>query len=381
MGDYIKLDLIIDKKKNKKLYYNNKYLDSYKKDLDNFLSTELSINNIDFAKKMLMNYELQANNNIEGLVDSLESIDEVVNSKGKIIDYKDRKRIINLYKGYKYILQGKSINKDNLRELYSLLSDDLLEKRDLNNMGAYYRKGPVYIIMGNRLDIDPIQGMPYKDLDFYMDNYFNYINKNNMNNDINNFIKSQIMHYYFVYVHPFFDVNGRTSRTVSMWYLLNSKNYPYIVFNRAISYAKSGYDKTINKCRDRGEVTLFLEYMLSQVLKELEKESLIQNININNCLNLSIEEEQIIEYFINMNGNLTAIDLIRKYNEYNFKVKPKIIYINKIEPLIDKGIFKIEGYTKKNICEDVPNMWLKLNSKYVNMDKKKLKYLKIDKYI
>ena len=41
------------------------------------------------------------------------------------------------------------------------------------------------------------------------------------------FIKSQIMHFYFVYIHPYFDINGRTARTTSLWHLLNEKAYPF----------------------------------------------------------------------------------------------------------------------------------------------------------
>ena len=57
------------------------------------------------------------------------------------------------------------------------------------------------------------------------------------------------------------------------------------------------------------------------------------------------------------------------------------MYKDKIEPLICKNIFRVDGYTKKYICEDVPNMWLKLNNKYIDIDKKKIKYLKLDRYI
>ena len=72
-----------------------------------------------------------------------------------------------------------------------------------------------------------------------MNQLFEFINNNELEEtEINKFIKSQIMHFYFVYIHPYFDVNGRTSRTVAMWYLLNNKNYPYIIFNRAIEFNK-----------------------------------------------------------------------------------------------------------------------------------------------
>ena len=379
MNKYIKLDLVIDKDKNKKLYYNDSYLNSYKGDLDNFFDRQVNMNNIGFAKKVMMGHEIKANNDIEGLVDGLDYIDSVINNN--ISNGDDRKRIINLYKGYKYILKNKDINKDSLCELYSILSDDLLCDRDRNNMGEYYREGPVYIYHENRLDVAPIECMPYSELDYYMNCFFDYVNSSDNNNEINNYIKSQIMHYYFVYIHPYFDVNGRTSRTVSMWYLLNNNNYPYIIFNRAISFAKNNYDNVINKCRNRGEVTLFIEYMLIQVLKELEKEYLISNINNNSGFNLDIDEEQMIEYFINMNGNLTVKDLARFYNSHNFKMSPRKLFDDKIEPLISKKIFLVDGYTKSYIYDDVPNMWIKLNNNNIDVDKKKFKYLRLDKYV
>ena len=382
MSKYKELELVIDKGKEQKLHYNEEYLESFKRDLDLFLNDDkIDINNMVFAKKMMMNQEIKANNNIEGIIDNLESIARVVKNNGCNVDEKERRRIINLYRGYKFILEGREINKDSLRELYSILSKDLLNEHDRTNMGKYYRKKPVYIIRKNRLDIEPYQGMAAKDLDYYMDMFFEYINSDNKDTDIDNYIKSQIMHYYFVYIHPYFDVNGRTSRTVSMWYLLNNNAYSYIIFNRAISFAKRKYEEAIINCRHRGDVTLFLKYMLIQVLKELEKDYLVSNISDNSGGNLTNELEQIIEYFINMNGNLTAKDLTKFYNYHNFKTKPRNIYKDKIEPLIDKKIFVVEGYTKSYIYDDVSNMWLKLNGDKIDIDKNKLKYLKIDKYI
>ena len=111
-------------------------------------------------------------------------------------------------------------------------------------MGDYYRNGPVYILKGICLTNDCFMGMDKDKIEYFMNQFFEFINSKDMeDSEIDIFIKSQVMHFYFVYIHPYFDVNGRTSRTVSMWYLLNNKNYPYVIFNRAISFAKSEYEK------------------------------------------------------------------------------------------------------------------------------------------
>lgn len=130
------------------------------------------------------------------------------------------------------------------------------------------------------------------------------------------------MHFYFVYIHPFYDVNGRTSRTLSMWYLLNNKSYPFVVFNRAISFRKKEYYKYIEHTKESGDLTLFLKYMLTQVERELEKEYLIMMLKRNSGVTLSHEECQTIQYLLSMKGsieegNLTVKDLATIYNHFN----------------------------------------------------------------
>ena len=66
-----------------------------------------------------------------------------------------------------------------------------------------------------------------------MEYYFAFFNAPTFSQTMTDqYVKSQILHFYFVYIHPYFDVNGRTSRTMALWHLLNSQAYPYIIFNR-----------------------------------------------------------------------------------------------------------------------------------------------------
>ena len=50
-----------------------------------------------------------------------------------------------------------------------------------------------------------------------------------------------------VYIHPYYDVNGRTARTLSLWYLLQKKTYPFVIFNRGISLSKGEYKHNVKK--------------------------------------------------------------------------------------------------------------------------------------
>lgn len=355
-----------------KIYYQDEYLKQYKNDLLEFLDGIDYMRTLGFAKSVMMSEEIQANNNIEGINDDLTEIDDAINSS--------KPRISNLYKGYKYILTHENINKESLKNLYAIISKDLLNEHDRTNMGEYYRGKPVYILRGSRLDVDPYLGMDADKIDYHMNNLFEYINTDENIDEIDNFIKSQVMHFYFVFIHPYFDMNGRTSRTVSMWYLLNHNAYPYIILNRAITFAKREYENKIIAGRCKGDITLFLRYMLVQVQKELEKEYVINSINRNLSFSLSKEESQMIEYFISNNNN-TIKDLVVTYNRYNAKKKLNDLVLERIDPLIDRDVFISLGDTKGYINSDRHNSHLALNGDLIDIDRGKVKYLNLNNFI
>ena len=198
---------------------NGSQLQPLKEELELFLEGEEQLNNRLFSKRVMFTHELKANNTVEGINDSVSLIEKVIKKASSITDEERRNRIINLYNGYKYILEGKDITEENVRELYSILSKDLLSMEDSKRMGEYYRTAPVYILKNGRLDGSMDFGIEAKDLSEYMKVFFDYVNNGEeMDRQTDYFIKSQIMHFYFVYIHPYFDMNGRTSRTIAMWY-------------------------------------------------------------------------------------------------------------------------------------------------------------------
>lgn len=380
MGKYQMLNL--ETENGNHIHLNNEVLKQYKDELLEFLNDEDYMKTLKFAKSVIMNQEIKSNNNIEGINDDLSIIDEIIKRKKSSLCLEDRKRIINLYKGYKYIFEHKNINKESLRQLYSILSDGILNEYDAKNMGDYYRNGPVYILKGICLTNDCFMGMDKDKIEYFMNQFFEFINSKDMeDSEIDIFIKSQVMHFYFVYIHPYFDVNGRTSRTVSMWYLLNNKNYPYVIFNRAISFAKSEYEKNIVKGRAYGDITLFLKYMLTSVEKELEKQYLIKQIIDKSGVNISSEENEMLEYLITIKGNTTVKDLAVMYNNYNMHQRPKVIFEEKILPLMDKSILVNKGYTKSFITSTMPNMNIGLNPDIIDVNPEKIKHLQIDRLI
>ena len=362
----------------KNIFINFESLEEKKESLDDFVSNEPLLNKSKFSKTDFPQ-EIKFNNAIEGIDDDVSDIEKVLSRSFMPVN-RDKTRIMNLYKGYKYILQHKDINKDNLRELYGILSNDLLKREDSKRMGKYYRNAPVYILRGNRLD-RYFNGVDVDHIDEYMNILFDYINNNDDKTDIDTFIKSQIIHCYCVYIHPYFDVNGRTSRTLAMWYLFNKKDLSYMTFNRSISFMKSKYEKSLIELREKGNMTPFLDYMLDAERLELEKEYIINNIEKNIGNKLTNEEYLTLEYLLSLNGRLTLLDLINMYNDFNSKKKKHIVLQDEINPLIEKEIIKPTFDTKHHIVDGIKNKRIILNGDMLDIDTKKIKLLRLDHYI
>ena len=353
-------------------------LKEIEEELELFLLEEDFMNTRDFSKKVMFNQEIKANNTVEGYNDSVSFIKKVIENASEEQNIEKRNRIINLYNGYQYILKGQDITEENVLKLYKILSKDLLEEYDLSHMGEKYRKAPVYILKSGRLDDSMDEGIPYKKIEEYMDSYFEFIDTFKVDDSqTEEFIKSQIMHFYFVYIHPFFDINGRSSRTIAMWYLLNKEVYPYIIFNRGINF-DSNYDRVIGTSITRLDITEFLKYMLINVKKELEKEYIIHNLDSQSERQWHTIDYQALNYFLALNGEKTVLDYATTYNRLNTKKNTKTIFENMLLPMIEDETLKITRTTKKNMFENVPNLVLELNKDKVNeINLEKVKRLKL----
>lgn len=230
--------------------------------------------NLHYNKTTLIKLRIE----IASLLKQLEDIN-VLDELTLTGNYETGKAKTNLIKGYNYILGYPQINKDSLKELYDILSDNLLDEESKKGMGDYYRKDGVFI-MEPTLNTDIFtasfdRGLSANQIEEKMNSLFEYINNDNDTDIIEKYIKSQIIHFYFVYIHPYYDVNGRTARTLSTWYLLQQKADNLIVFNKGIYKNESKNSYAAHRCRN-GNITYFLEFSLKVLKKELEEEIRMQ---------------------------------------------------------------------------------------------------------
>lgn len=374
---YEKLEYIKDEKE-RSFYIKREELIPLKQELEDFLKSESYMNTLDFSKKVMPVQEVKNNNHIEGYRDDVSSIEKIIENAKEITDDEKRNRVINLYKGYNYILKSPKINKENLKELYDILSKELLSKEDLSNMGPYYREKDVYIFYSSNLEVAPDKGADPKVVEPLMENYFNYLNKSSDIYSMTDYYeKAQIAHFYFIYIHPYFDINGRTARTSSMWYLLNNEAYPYIIFNRAIGNSKNTYYRQIRSSKANYNLTHFLKYLMVNVKKELEKEYVIQGIKANAKEPLTSIDITTILDILSMNGLLTLKDYATVYNGKNDKKRVTEIHDEMINPLLEKNIIQKVRTTNNMYTGEDNNYVFKLNTDNLDIDKSKIRRIKI----
>ena len=213
--------------------------------------------------------EVEGTLNIENIPTTHRHIAEIHKSE----NLTDQNDIIvkNMITAMKFIVENKpAFNKDNLRILYGILSKDCLSDELQLKKDAYYRDDKVYI--------GGFEGADWHIIDACMDSLFDFAN-DPQNIKEHEDLLPYICHYYILYVHPYFDYNGRTARMVSFWlnYIHKITFAPYFI-SEAINESKSDYYRAITDTRNtNNDLTYFLGYILetsiqySFIYKNLEE--------------------------------------------------------------------------------------------------------------
>ena len=275
--------------------------------------------------------------------------------------------IKNMKAGIDFVNELPEFNKENLFKLYSLLSNDCLDDDDKLRPGEYYRYDSV--------EISRYHGCPHQMVEECMDSLFAFVNDvlngKYVLDDIFAMLP-HICHYYVIYIHPYFDYNGRTARMVSYWvYLLSGFNtFPPIV-SEAIDQTKNKYYQAIENSRDsHNDITYFLKYLfnvsndyvlcyqnLSYMEKALKNKAItLTDTELNYMKRILISYEGIFSYldFLKMArvemSKQGALKTLNKFVQYGLLIesesqsKIKLFDINKN---IIQYLFKNFGYKTK----------------------------------
>lgn len=203
--------------------------------------------------------EIEGSLHIENVPTTRKRIAEICKNSA----LKDTNDIIiqNMVQAVSFIVnEAPAFNKDNLKKLYAILSKDCLEEDKRLLPDAYYRHDRVYI--------DIYEGAPHAEIEACMDSLFAFANDKESVDKLG-ILLPYICHYYVLYVHPYFDYNGRTARMVSFWlsYIHNTFGAP-VFMSEAINENKGDYYKAISETRNtNNDLTYFLIYILETSIK------------------------------------------------------------------------------------------------------------------
>ena len=203
--------------------------------------------------------EIEGSLNIENVPTTRKRIAEIHESE-KVVDDNDM-IIKNMIDAVNFIVREKpAFNKENLRRLYTILSNGSLDADKMLKDGSYYRDDKVYI--------DVYEGADHQIIDACMDSLFAFAN-DPANIEKYDILLPYICHYYIVYIHPYFDYNGRTARMVSFWlsYIHDIAGAP-LFMSEAINENKGDYYRAIVNTRNtNNDLTYFLGYILETSIK------------------------------------------------------------------------------------------------------------------
>ena len=338
----------------------------------NLISNELpKIAVKDIIIKILSN-ELYKTNKIEGIESVKSEIHTSLKDKQKF--NKKSNKLDGIIKKYKDIMEKNFKDTQHIdslssfRKIYDEMFEDFEKSGNYKLDGKYFRKDTVKVIngLGNTIHIG-VNGE--EAIEKNMENLIQFMNRK----DIPFLVKASISHFFFEYIHPFYDGNGRFGRYLLSLYLarkldiLTAFSVSYSISKNLDDYYKSFVE--VEDVNNYGEITFFVENILKtiksgqemiiellndsiirfkhsmEILNELtkdlsEKENIMLQIYLQNYLFNDFEEITNVElsYII---GDLTQ-QTINKYTQelekkgYLVKIKQRPLTYTLADKITDK---------------------------------------------
>lgn len=213
--------------------------------------------------------EIVATSAIESVDLSRDSVRKIL--KGMVPSDEEESRIEGIKKGLDFISDiNNKITEANLYELYMMTVGNFLDDENSLAEGDFYRNDSVYVV-SDRVEHS---GLDSEKVPEFMQSLISFANAED---DINDLIKAAIIHFYFAFVHPYFDGNGRMARLVHLWFLIQ-KGYQsalFVPFSSRIEKSRKAYYAAytaVEKNKElsgRTDVTPFVLYFINYVYNKM----------------------------------------------------------------------------------------------------------------
>ncbi|MFD0961568.1 Fic family protein [Paenibacillus chungangensis] len=217
--------------------------------------------------------ELYNTNELEGI---RSNRDEIVRStKDVLFNRKSKKRFESMIKSYFRLLEDFEHPKTpkDIRTIYDDITKGEIDSQELPD-GEIFRKETTYILKKSGSGKVIHHGItPESEIIKLIEKLLDFMNSDH--SEVPNIIKVAVGHYYFGYIHPFYDGNGRISRFISSMYLSkNLGNICTLSLSRGCNKYKTKYLEAFeisNSIRSRGEMNSFIETFLEIIIEALKQ--------------------------------------------------------------------------------------------------------------
>lgn len=143
--------------------------------------------------------------------------------------------------GFDSVRKNKLLTNSVIKKIQSILEENT----------AGFRAVPGTTLKNGRDEIVYTPPQTKKEIEKYMSNLEKFINDPNFS-DLDPLIKLAIIHHQFESIHPFYDGNGRTSRIISVLYLVTNDllELPVLYLSRYITHNKAEYYRLLQNIRE-----------------------------------------------------------------------------------------------------------------------------------
>lgn len=282
------------------------------------------------AKKMILEEQKPSNNSEQMILNNYNTMQQIQTN------YKNKELSIEIIKELHLILTENDNNiEDNKKGIFRTNEDEIIVSSNIINKYSYETPAIEFVT---------------KELK----NLIAFANNEDKKDYIHPIIKAIMLHFWFAYLHPFVDGNGRLARCLFYWYLMrnNLEIFAYYPLSSVIKNSRGQYSKAyIYTEQDNYDLNYFIDY---NVRKILEAKKLFENY----VAKKTLEEKDLNKIVLEKDLNNRQEQILKDIN------------VNKLSYITLKSYRNIFDISKPTAIKDLKDLEKKdlLNSKKVGKE-------------